>query len=57
MVWYHPKHYKELEKIRKELEAKLKRQAASDKQEGGSNEEEKQQALGPASSSTGNEDS
>ena len=42
MVWYHPKHYKELEKIRKELEAKLKRQAASNKQEGASNEEKEQ---------------
>ena len=49
MIWYHPKHYKELQKIRKEFEAKLqatrnkqKLQATSNKQEGVDNEKKKE---------------
>tara|TARA_B100000085_G_scaffold140504_1_gene127986 strand:- start:1163 stop:1339 length:177 start_codon:yes stop_codon:yes gene_type:complete len=50
--WKHPNHYKELEKERKKLEEELKRQASSNKQKGESNDKEKQQAVGPAPSSS-----
>ena len=44
--WKHPNHYKELAKERKKLEERLKRQAASNKQEGESNGKKEEQAAG-----------
>jgi hypothetical protein len=56
-MWHHPKYYEEMRKKRMELEASLKQQAASTKQEGDKNEQQASSIKRQAPEQKGHEDS